>query len=302
MLLSEAIEALCIATRANGRSPATVAAYREKCGHLVTFLGDVHVQDITVDDLRRYVAGLWDGELSPHTVAGRVRHAKRLFNWLVGERVLASSPMARIKTPDPDPVDIKAIDPEDLAAMLATCDGGSVIDVRDKAIMLFLIDTGARVGGLCGLRLQDADLEAGRAEVIEKGGRPRLVGFTGPTVDAMRDWLAVRPNVKTSRFFVGLARGKRPMKPRGVAGVLDKRADLAGVTGPHNAHSFRHQFAINFLSRGGDIGVLSKLMGHKNIQVTVRWYGRFAFQELQRQSAKHSLVMKMYGGDGNGDK
>ncbi len=92
------------------------------------------------------------------------------------------------------------------------------------------------------------------------------------------------------------------MKPRGVAGVLDKRADLAGVIGAHNPHSFRHRFAINFLSCGGDIGVLSKLMGHKNIQITIRWYGRFAFDELQRQSAKYSLVTKMYGGNGDGKK
>ena len=56
MLLSEAIDALCIATRADGRSDATVKAYREKLGHLARFLNDGPVERITVDDLRAYIA------------------------------------------------------------------------------------------------------------------------------------------------------------------------------------------------------------------------------------------------------
>ena len=59
MRLSEAIEQLAIATRADGRSPATVAAYREKLSYMLDFLGDVPVASITVHDLRRYVAARW---------------------------------------------------------------------------------------------------------------------------------------------------------------------------------------------------------------------------------------------------
>ncbi len=83
--------------------------------------------------------------------------------------------------------------------------------------------------------------------------------------------------------------------------MLNRRAKQAGVTGPHNPHSFRHRFAINFLTNGGDIGVLSKLMGHSSVTVTIRWYGRFAFKELQKLHEKHSLVLKMFG-DKDGKK
>jgi site-specific recombinase XerD len=82
--------------------------------------------------------------------------------------------------------------------------------------------------------------------------------------------------------------------------MLNRRAKQAGVTGPHNPHSFRHRSAISFLLAGGDIGVLSKLMGHASVVVTICWYGRLAFAELQRQHEKHSLVVEMFGGDENG--
>ena len=58
MLLSEAIEALAIATIADGRSLATATAYRSKLAQLVAFLGDMAIDQVTVNDLRRYVADL----------------------------------------------------------------------------------------------------------------------------------------------------------------------------------------------------------------------------------------------------
>jgi site-specific recombinase XerD len=81
MRLSEAIDALAIATKVNGRSERTVQNYREKCTRLVHFLGDVDVSGITLNDLRGFVASLMDSRLSPHSVQSYIRHVKRLFSW-----------------------------------------------------------------------------------------------------------------------------------------------------------------------------------------------------------------------------
>ena len=86
-------------------------AYREKLGHLQVFLGNVDVEEITITDLRSFVADQMDrtkvyedhpkrdpkkGSLSPFTVASRVRHFKRLFNWLEEERIIQENPARRI--------------------------------------------------------------------------------------------------------------------------------------------------------------------------------------------------------------
>ena len=68
MRLSEAIEALCLATRVDGRTPRTVYSYQEKLSHLLAFLGDVPIEGITLNDLRRYVAFLRDARFSPFTI------------------------------------------------------------------------------------------------------------------------------------------------------------------------------------------------------------------------------------------
>jgi len=315
MLLTEAIEALLIATRVDGRSLQTVEGYRRKLKPLLAFLGDLPVEGITVHDIRRFVAHLQDqptrwadhpkhreraGSLSPFTVASHVRAVKRLFNWLEAEEVIETNPTRRIRTPQPRQGEPKAVELQDFLALLATTEGGSVADLRDRAILLFLADTGCRVGGLCGLRVRDVNLETGLALVTEKGSKTRPAPFTEPTGMALREWLEVRPRDKGPWLFVSLGnKAEGRLSPNGVAQMLKRRARLAGVEGRVNPHSFRHAFAREFLLNGGDLATLADLMGHSTIEVTKASYAIFTVKELQAVHRRHSMVARLFGGDGD---
>ncbi|MBN1815043.1 MAG: tyrosine-type recombinase/integrase [Anaerolineae bacterium] len=318
MRLSEAIDALCIATRADGRSPRTVGSYRQKLKPLLAFLGDVHVEEISIDDLRRYVAHLMDlqaryvdhptrrqreGGLSPFTVSSRIRAFKRLFNWLAEEGAIEGNPARRIKIPRPRREEPKGVDLQDVVAMVATTKAGSLTDLRDRALLLFLTDTGCRVGGLCGLRVEDVDLVAHRATVMEKRGKARFIFFTPATAEALAAWLEVRPQDRGPWVFVGLAsRSKGPMSANSVFQALRQRAERAGVAGPVNPHAFRHGFARHFLLDGGDLGTLSDLMGHADVSVTKEYYAIFTAEELQEKHRQHSPVARILGGGENGNQ
>jgi integrase/recombinase XerD len=317
MLLDEAIDALITATRANGRSAGTVKAYREMLGYLLDFLGNVPVESITVQDLRRYVSHLMDqdtlyehhpkcepqaGKLSPFTIAGRERAVKRLFNWLVEEEILTDSPARRIKVLKPKRLTQKAISHNDLVALLRTTEGDALLDSRDRGVILFLADTGCRVGGLCGVTLPDVDLEKRLVTVTEKGEKTRVLPFSPITAEALRAWLAVRPATSTTALFLSLGiLGTRltPMTTRGVSQMLARRAQRAGIEGPVNPHSFRHGFARDFLMDGGDLGTLADLMGHSTVLVTKEFYGVFIVQELQQKHAQHSPIMQLFGREEN---
>jgi site-specific recombinase XerD len=213
------------------------------------------------------------------------------------EGVITDNPGRRIKLQHLDPQEPKAISEDDFLAILATTDAGSVADKRDRAILCLLYDSGCRVGGLCGLEIGDLDLDAMRALVTEKRRKTRYIMFTEPTREALGAWLEVRPEVPGNWLFVGLSSQKPgPLLSRGVWYMLSRRAKLAGVTGPHSPHSFRHAFAINFLLDSGDIGILSRLMGHADVGITIRWYGRFVVGQLQELHREHSAVKRLLGG------
>jgi integrase/recombinase XerD len=300
MLLTEAIDRLCIATRANGCRPRTVDSYRRKLKPVVGALGNVAIEDITVHDLRAYVADLMDSDLSPFTVASRVRHMKRLFNWLTEEGEIEENPVERIRTPRPKREKPKGISDEDLLALIEEAQGDRLYDIRDRAIILFLADTGCRAGGLCGVHVDDLDLEEGLATVTEKGKKSRYVMFTEPTSKALKAWLEAA-KIKEGPVFLGMgARSEGALKPNGVGQMLQRRAKRAGCEGPTNPHSFRHAFARHFLLDGGDLGTLSDLLGHESVEITKKWYGVFLVEELKAKHQEHSRVKSILGGTDNG--
>ncbi len=314
MLLNDAIKSLLIATKAEGRSLQTVEAYRRKLKPLVEFLGDVSVEKITTDDLRRYIADSMDrrvryahhawhrpqvGGLSIFTVASRVRAVKRLFNFLESEGLLKENPVRRIRTPRPRNTTPKAVEMESFVALLETTKSEKVEDLRDRAIILVLADTACRVAGLCGLRVTDVNMSTSLIVLTEKGSKARMVPFNPPTREALKAWMQVRPQDRGPWLFVsqgGTKRAQGRLSPSGVIQMLKRRAKKAGAQGPVNPHAFRHFFAREFLLSGGDLGTLADLMGHSSVEVTKSSYGIFTIGELQEKHRRHSPVARMSGG------
>jgi integrase/recombinase XerD len=219
---------------------------------------------------------------------------KRLFNWLAEEGILTVNPAARIKRPRIPDQEPKGIKWDDVQALLATTRGGSRIDLRDRAIICFLADTGCRVRGLCGLKVSDVDLERRRAWVMEKGDQGRFVFFLEGTAEVLREWFEKRPQDQGPWAFVSLGnRSKGALLPEGIAKALRRRAKQAGIEGRVNPHAFRHGFGRHFTLGGGGIGMLSDLMGHSDIGVTKRYYARYNVDELQERHGRYSPMTQL---------
>lgn len=248
-------------------SPRTIRWYRERLTPLKR-LSDQPVTDVRPDDLYQIYADLvQSGQYSVYTLHGFVRAWRRLFRWAHLEGFIDSNPASRLRFPQLPDEPPKGISDADIVKMLRAC-----TNIRDRAIILFLTDTGARLGGVAGLKIDDLDLERRRALVREKGRRARFVFFSEATSQALREWLASRHD-NDPRVF--------PLSPEGIYSMLRRCAQRAGIKGRWNPHAFRHAFARRLLSNGGNLAQVSQLLGHSTIYVTAQFYGRFAIDELQ---------------------
>lgn len=284
-------------------SPQTVRWYRQRLTALADFLnGDIEA--VTVDDLRRWRSWLlerdtlWqdhpskptiNGRLSAQTIRGHIRAAKRFFAWLVEEGHLTTNPAGRLKPPPKPEEPPKAITTTDLNHLILAAKASSE---RDYALVLFLADTGCRVGGVVGLQLRDLDLTKCRALVREKGrggGRKsRMVYFGAATCAALGEYLDKRPFVgMNDMVFVG-RRGA--LGESGVYQLLQRLAEKAGINGRFNPHAFRHGWARGALENGADLGTVSQLLGHSSIAVTAEFYARWTNEELAARHRQFSWL------------
>lgn len=295
--LSTAVEGFLVG-QAGEVSETTRSWYRRRLGDFRDFAGPVCLDEVTPAMLRAYRAQLVDRGMSPHSVHGYQRAVRRLFSWLVDEGAIdrnVARDVPLVKLPQQAP---KALTDDDLDRLL---DRLPHEDVRDRAIILFLADTGCRVGGLCSLTLSAVDLDDRCATVMEKGRRGRRVYYTETTAQALSLYLAVRPVGSSDALF--LSKSGTALTTNGVRLMLERVGKRAGVKGRCNAHSFRHAFARSFLRNGGNLAALGRILGHApGSTVTARYYAVWDDRELQEYHERYSPLAGSNGHVRAGDE
>jgi len=303
MRLSECVGAFLDAKLAEGVAMTTIRWYEQRLEALVAYLGNDEAENVSRGHLRSFVAHLrrrdelyvdnpyrpaQTGQLSPSTVRGYVRALRCFFRWLEAEDLVARNPASDLKLPPVPKEARKAISDDDLRLLLQASQGEDPQDIRNRALILFLADTGCRVGGLVSLTWRDLDLGRNMATVVEKGDKMRCVLFSETTRRALIQWRTL--GVGSGRWvFSSLKTGDR-LEATSVNRILERLKAKSGAKGPCNPHSFRHAFARNYLLAGGDLASLSELLGHSDVSVTKRFYARFLVEELRGKHAALSPV------------
>jgi integrase/recombinase XerC len=272
-LIDEYFAALKVA----GRSPRTIGWYRDNLLEFIRF-AERDGRAATLGDLQAPVVRRWllslqsrPRRLAPSSIAGRVRTLKAFGTWVASEFDLASNPLRGVPLPRvPEQLVPSLRDPE-IIALLRAVDGARDPE-RDRAIVLLLLDTGVRVSEAASLRVGDLDLVEGRCRVFGKGGKERLVPIGRRARKAVRRSLSHRRGVRDGDpLFTGL--GGRRLTARGLYQLVHRLASRAGLQTRCSPHVLRHTFARSFLTNGGDVFSLQRILGHSpaSIQVTRRY-------------------------------
>lgn len=169
-------------------------------------------------------------------------------------------------------------------------------NLRDRAFLLTLAETGLRVHEACILRRGDIDWNEGRAVIIGKGDKQAVVRFSSKVMRALRDYLSARaefdgdsgrplPSLALfARHDRGTGRKVKPITTATGRNIVSRRvreslgADAVGSITPH---SFRHYFVTTVLLSSGNLKLAQELARHSNIAVTQR-YAHLADDELDR--------------------
>jgi site-specific recombinase XerD len=170
--------------RAENRSEHTIASYLESLRQAEAFLAGRgrSLLDARREDLEAFLGELLQRR-APETVATRYRRLRVLYRWLEEEEEIPASPMARMRPPIVPEQPIPVVPEDGLRRLLAACAGKDFEARRDAAIVMFLLDTGARRGELADLQLADVDLDV--LLVLGKGRRERALPYGRKTAVAL---------------------------------------------------------------------------------------------------------------------
>ncbi len=170
-------------------------------------------------------------------------------------------------------------------------------NLRDRAFLVTLADSGLRVHEACNLRRGDIDWNEGKAVIIGKGDQQAVVRFSKRALEVLRDYLTKRGKLDGgsgkpmaslplfARHDKGAGKKVKPITTTTGRNIVAQRVEEAfgpEAKGTVTPHSFRHYFVTTVLhGSGGNLKLAQELARHKNIAVTQR-YAHLSDDELDQ--------------------
>lgn len=288
-------EAFLIDRKASNMSPGTLRFYIMKL-RLFTIFCDTQVittiGQVTPEIIRRYLLWLANTGHNPGGIHAGYRALKTFLRWYWEETDQEGDPpISKVKAPRLTVEPLEPADLDDVDRLLKTC-GTDVLGARDRAIMLVLLDTGARAAELLALNWDDIDLTNGSIQIRQgKGRKPRTVFVSQTSRRALRAYRKLRNDTSP---VVWLSNEQERLTYWGLRLMVERRSRLAGIDHP-TLHSFRRAFALEMLRAGVDVYSLQTLMGHADLQV-LRRYLKQTDEDLREAHMKGSPVERMRKG------
>jgi len=245
-------------------APSTIRLYNESIRNLVRIVGDRELRSYTALDIEKFKANRLV-EVSPTKTNIDFSDIKAMMNVAVKWNMLDKNPCAgvkRVKIPPQRPVYLTQAEFADLLQSI------KVGWLRD--IATFAVTTMMRIGEIVNLTWDSIDLEK-RVILVENTDRFRLK-TTQPRELPMNDWVFGFLSKGTTRAgYVFTYPNGRKMMVGGVSKRFKKGCRNAGLSERIHFHSLRHSGASWLVQDGASIYFVQKILGHSNIEVTMRY-------------------------------
>lgn len=278
--------------KAQNMTKQTQRFYRMKLEYFINWLDTQAVKtvtDLTPELLREFFIYLSENGHNAGGVHAVYRTVKTFLRWYANEFDPEGwrDPLRKVKAPKIDVEPLSPVPLETIRALLDTCEKGKFTGDRDRAIILFLLDSGVRAGELLALDKQDADILTGEVLIRKsKSRKPRTV-FLGRTARrALRSYLKLRGMDSVKAVFV--TNEIERLKMAGLRQIMVRRAKRAGVPVP-SLHSFRRACALALHRAGVDLLSIARLLGHSDLSLLERYIKQDA-EDLRGEHERASPV------------
>ncbi len=213
------------------------------------------------------------------------------FGFWSREGILDKNPMALVEKPRRERVLIRPLTPEQATALLAQPNTHRVDGLRDRAMMMLMLDSGLRVSEVIAVETERIDWLSRTLVVLGKGRRERSVPFSDKTSQVLKEYAAARAQrvIQAPNFFLG--RTGKPLERHKIRKLVAKYGAKAGIRGVRvSPHSLRHTFAILYIRGGGDAFSLQLILGHADPSTT-KIYINLAQSDIADQHQKFSPML-----------
>jgi site-specific recombinase XerD len=242
-------------------SPSTIRTYRSEFLQLLQLLKKKSVNDLTPDDLRRYMVYAMEKQgIKENTAHSRINAIKFYFEQVLGREKF----FFEIPRPKKQHLLPGVLSKEQVAMII-----NAVNNLKQKTILMLTYACGLRVSEVVSIEISDIDSKRMIMYIRNaKGKKDRIVNISAVILVMLRAYFK---EYKPKRWmFEGQFNGEH-YSIRSIQTVLQTAKIKAGILKSGGMHALRHSFATHLLDKGIDVVMIQKLLGHNDIKTTLRY-------------------------------
>ncbi len=285
--IADAVTDFMLSRQAKSASAGTLRFYGHTVGAFVKWLEAQSVTspgEVTARHVRAYLAELTARSLADTYIHGHARAIKTLLRFWHAEGYMTNA--VKFEMPKLSKKRLPVLDADQVSKVLAAC-----ASARDKALLLFAVDTGLRLSEIVSLSWRDIDMNNGLIILQRgKGGKSRsaVLGATGRR--ALLAYRRTLPDAGEHSAIFQTKDGER-LTSHGLHQLFKRVSKRAGVM--FSAHALRRTFCILSLRSGMNEIAVSALMGHASLEMT-RHYAQMLDEDTLAEHRQHSPIDNLY--------
>ena len=285
--LPDALDLFLLDSQSRRLTASTLSFYKNKVRSFIRWLADngiIHVAAVTSHAIKRWLVHMQQKGLTDNSQHDYARAVKTFLLYCVRDEIIEKSPFAKVKMPQlGESLPIILNGTEIKTAMQ------KVKGQRNRLIVRFILDSGVRASELLALNVGDVNLETGIV-VVKKGKQQkgRLTSIGAATRKDLKRYLLLRKSPDDKQPLIAtLTKGTR----LSIIGLMSAFRKMQAETSIDHltAHTLRRTMATQSLTNGMDAYILSRMLGHADMQM-MRRYAAMNRETIQQAAEKYSVV------------
>lgn len=271
----------------------TIGHYRQSYTQFYKYFDpDMPIEELTQEAYNKYVIYLRDTIKNDVSINSYLRDMITTLHFLMNEGYMEHYKMSAIKV---DKTPVETYTEEELAKLLRKPDikKCGFAEYQSWVMTNFLFATGVRQRSLHNIKIKDLDFDSQYIHVnITKNRKPLTIPMETSLKLVLQEYLKYRQHKSNDEYLFTNIFGQQLTKSTGYHRLYwynkDRGVETTGI------HRYRHTFAKQWILNGGDVVVLSKMLGHSSLDITQN-YLNLLVSDLQKQVEEISLLNKFSG-------
>lgn len=254
--------------------PLTMRTYMEAVKRLIIQIDYKSLDQMDTMDLSYYLNIFAQREkdgkkIQASTYNNERRYLSAFYTWMRREKIIAENPVESIEAKNEIRKPIDYFRPEELAMLRDACR-----TPRERALLEVLRSTGARIGEVAEITLDQIDWQTGDILILgEKSDRYRTLYLDDDARHYYRLYLDSRPG-NSQWMFPGTRKPYGRVSTESLRNVFKGVGERTGIKTRVYPHKMRKTLGMSLKNKGVDIGTISEIMGHAGSEVTSKYYAQ----------------------------